>query len=142
MIRKLELKDLDRVMEIWLYANITAHNFIDENYWRKNYEVVTHILPESNVYVYEQNGDIEGFVGLADNYIAGIFVDTEKQSNGIGKMLLDFIKSTNTTLTLSVYKNNLRAVKFYQREDFVISKEQPDDNTGETEFFMTWIKEN
>ena len=43
MIRKLENKDINIIMDIWLKSTIKAHNFIDENYWRKNYNNVKNI---------------------------------------------------------------------------------------------------
>lgn len=44
-------------------------------------------------------------------------------------------------MRLSVYQKNIRAIGFYQREQFVIQSENIDDNTNEKEFIMTWSKE-
>ena len=33
MIRKMKSTDLDKVMDIWLFSNIQAHDFIPEEYW-------------------------------------------------------------------------------------------------------------
>ncbi len=41
-------------------------------------------------------------------------------------------------MTLSVYQKNIRAVHFYQREQFQIQSENIDDNTNEKEFIMIW----
>ncbi|RCW63943.1 N-acetyltransferase [Saliterribacillus persicus] len=138
MIRKFEIDDLQEVMRIWLESNIKAHHFINESYWKENYETVKEILPNATIFVYENNEKIEGFVGLADNYIAGIFVENEKQSKGIGKDLLDYVKEKYPSLSLKVYKNNIRAVQFYQRENFVVKEEQLDRNTNEVEYVMDW----
>ncbi len=138
MVRKFENKDLDAVMNIWLKTNIAAHDFISENYWQENFEPVKKMLPDATIYVYEENHIILGFIGLSESYIAGIFIDTNFQSKGIGKALLDYVKKSHTGLSLQVYKRNSRAVSFYLRENFVISKEQVDENTGETELVMNW----
>lgn len=140
MIRKLKETDLSTVMDIWLDANIKAHDFIPRQYWIDNLELVKQMLPQSEVYVYENEGNhkIQGFVGLSENYIAGIFVCSISQSNGIGKQLLDFVKTIRNQLTLSVYQKNERAIKFYQREDFKVQYENIDENTGEKECFMVW----
>ena len=45
MIRKFIDNDLDSVMEIWLSANINAHNFISKDYWLANFETVKGMLP-------------------------------------------------------------------------------------------------
>ncbi len=66
---------------------------------------------------------IQGFVGLNNEYIEGIFVSDEMQSCGIGKLLLDYIKDKKVRLQLSVYQKNARAISFYQREGFIVQCE-------------------
>ena len=58
MIRKMEKEDQDRVSKIWLDTNIKAHDFIQAQYWEKNYEQVREMLPQAEVYVWEENGQI------------------------------------------------------------------------------------
>lgn len=140
MIRKFEINEIKAVMQIWLNTNIAAHDFINANYWQGNYETVKKILPDATIFVYEENHIILGFIGLSESYIAGIFIDADSQSKGIGKALLDYVKKSYTELSLQVYKKNSRAVRFYLREGFVVSKEQVDENTGEMEFVMNWKK--
>lgn len=140
MIRKFKIDELDTVMKIWLETNIEAHDFINKNYWHGNYEMVKEMLPNSTIIVYEDNNMIQGFIGLMESYVAGIFIKTNSQSMGIGKELLDYVKEKHTALSLQVYKKNIRAVKFYLREDFVVVKEQIDDSTGEVELVLKWIK--
>ena len=122
MIRKFKEDDLNTVMQIWFDTNIKAHHFISRQYWIDNYEMVKDILPKKEIYVYEDDNinQINGFIGLMDNYIAGIFVNKNNQSRGIGKQLLDYVKEIKETLNLSVYQKNIRAISFYQREQFVI----------------------
>lgn len=140
MIRKFKETDLDVIMQIWLSSNIKAHHFISKLYWESNYEMVKKILPDAEVYVYEDTNtnEILGFIGLMDNHIAGLFVKEDAQSQGIGKKLLDYVKTTKNHLTLSSYKKNFRAVYFYQREHFVINSEATDTNTGEIELILSW----
>lgn len=142
MIRILEETDLTAVMQIWLDTNIKAHNFISEEYWTANYAAVKEMLPQAEVYVYEDDDthQITGFIGLAENYIAGIFIKEVVQSKGIGKQLLNYVKEIKSTLSLSVYQKNVRAVSFYQREHFIIQSENIDDDTNEKEFIMNWRK--
>jgi putative acetyltransferase len=140
MIREFKSDELEIVMKIWLETNIRAHNFIPESYWRKNYETVKGTLPDATIIVYEDGHIIQGFVGLMGNYIAGIFVNEKCQSQGVGKALLDHIKENHAELSLHVYKKNVRAVKFYLRESFVVFNEQIDENTGEAELVMNWTK--
>jgi len=138
MIRKLLNGDIDRVADIWLKTNLKAHYFISNQYWKSNYELVKEMMPQSEVYVFEADKMIQGFVGLNDEYIEGIFVSDEMQSCGIGKFLLDYIKDKKVSLRLNVYQKNARAISFYQREGFIIQCEDLDEATGEKEYTMLW----
>lgn len=138
MIREFKIKDLERVMEIWLESNIDAHSFIDKKYWEDNYEMVKEILPSAEIYLYEENKNILGFVGLMENYIAGIFVEKNFHSQGVGRKLLDCCKSLKRELTLSVYEKNQKAYSFYIREGFQVVEKKIDENTSEIELVMYW----
>lgn len=138
MIRKLQNVDINKVVDIWLKTNLEAHDFIPGQYWTSNYEAVKKMLPQAEVYVYEDNKIIQGFVGVRDEYIEGIFVSGKIQSHGIGKALLDYIKDKKARLQLNVYQKNVRAMSFYQREGFTIQSEGLDEFTGEKEYVMEW----
>ncbi len=138
MIRKLKETDIDKVVGIWLNENLKAHNFISELYWIDNLETVKNMLPEAEVYVYEEENDIWGFIGLNQEFISGIFICSNRQSIGVGKKLLDYVKSVKSKLLLHVYVKNKRAIQFYRREKFKIVSESMDENTGEKEYFMMW----
>ena len=116
MIRVLQEADIDRVAEIWLDSNLKAHYFIPEQYWKSNFEAVKEMLSQAEVYVYEDDRNIQGFAGLNDEYIEGIFVSDEMQSQGIGKMLLDYVKSKKAKLLLNVYQKNVRAIIFIEEK--------------------------
>ena len=138
MIRKMKNIDINRVADIWLKTNLKAHYFIPEQYWKSNYELVKEMMSQAEVYVYEDDKMIQGFIGINDEYIEGIFVSDEMQSRGIGKMLLDYIKDKKDRLQLKVYQKNVRAMSFYQREGFTIQSESMDEFTGEKEYVMNW----
>ena len=138
MIRKFETKDLDEVMSLWLHVNIEAHSFVEEDYWKKNYEMIRELIPKAEVYVAEENQKIQGFIGLTDDYIAGIFVKAEEQSKGIGSELLHTAMTLKDHLYLNVYKKNTKAVNFYQRCGFIIVNQEIDEDTSEEEYTMEW----
>ena len=142
MIRELQKTDIDTVSQIWLDANRDAHDFIPAEYWENNFLPVKEMLLQAEVYVYTDEciNETEGFIGLDQEYIAGIFVRKGARSEGIGKGLLDFVKEKKQELTLHVYKKNERAVRFYQREEFHIVESTADENTGEKEYLMKWAR--
>lgn len=138
MIRELRKADINKVANIWLDTNITAHHFIPAQYWKSNFELVKELLLQATVYVYEDKQEIQGFVGLSDEYIEGIFVSAEMQSQGIGKILLNYVKGKRNNLLLNVYQKNTRAISFYQREGFEIQCNGIDEATGERDYVMAW----
>lgn len=138
MIRELQEKDINRVAEIWLDTNLKAHDFISDQYWRSNFELVRDMLTQAEVYVYEGNQEIQGFIGLNGEYIEGIFVSDKMQSKGIGKILLNYAKNTRKKLFLNVYIKNTSAISFYQREGFVVQYSGVDEATGEKDYVMAW----
>ena len=138
MIRKFEIKDTKRVMQIWLDVNIEAHYFVPSSYWQLQYQSVQEQLLQADIYVYEQDNEIQGFVGMMDNYLAGIFVDKKYRSAGIGKALLDCIKKDYFSFSLNVYQKNQRAVDFYLREGLSVVSKGIDEDTSEADFTMVW----
>ena len=138
MIRELQKADINKVADIQLYTNVTAHSFISSQYWQNNFELVKELLLQATVYVYEDNQEIQGFIGLNDEYIEGIFVSNEMQSHGIGKALLNYAKNKRNKLFLNVYQKNIRAIAFYQREGFEIQYSGMDEATGEKDYVMAW----
>lgn len=138
MIRKLQKADINRVADIWLDTNLKSHSFIPAKYWKDNFELVKEMLSQAEVYIYENNQKIQGFIGLNDEYIEGIFVSDEMQSQGIGKILINYVKDKRKKLFLNVYQKNTRAISFYQREDFKIRCSGIDDATSEKDYLMTW----
>lgn len=140
MIRKFEKNDIDVVMQIWKNENIKAHKFISKEYWENNYNYVKENLPNAEMYVYIFKEKIVGFVGLNNNYIEGIFVDTNNQCKGIGTSLLNKVKGSRNNLTLSVYKKNINAISFYKKNGFIVISEKLDKDTNEIEYTMKWDK--
>ena len=138
MIRKLRKADINKVAEIWLDTNIKTHYFISAQYWKSNFELVKELLLQATVYVYEDKQEIQGFIGLSNEYIEGIFVSAEMQSQGIGKILLNYVKGKRNKLILNVYQKNTRAISFYQREGFEIQYSGLDEATGEKDYVMAW----
>ena len=138
MIRELRKVDINKVAAIWLDTNIKTHYFISAQYWKSNFELVKELLLQATVYVYEDKQEIQGFIGLSDEYIEGIFVSAETQSQGIGKIMLNYVKGKRNKLLLNVYQKNTRAISFYQREGFEIQCSGLDKATGERDYEMAW----
>lgn len=137
MIREFDVSKIDNIMKIWIEKNINAHNFISEEYWKTKYDFMNKVLPDSSVFVYEDNKEIKGFIGIIDNlYIAGLFFSSKYHSNGIGGELLKKCKEEYPILKLDVYAKNLKAVDFYKKHGFKIDQEKENDEIKELEYSM------
>ncbi|TGC08331.1 N-acetyltransferase [Methanolobus halotolerans] len=140
MIKNLDIPETETVMDIWLKVNITAHQFIPEHYWIRNYSVVKEqYLPVSTTFVYKEDGMIKAFISVIDNsFIGALFVSEEYQGQGIGKKLLDHCKYLYSGLELSVYTKNIQAINFYKKCGFIIRKKQLNEDSGFWEYIMSW----
>lgn len=139
MIEKIQKKHFARVMEIWLNTNIAAHPFIPQSYWEAMFAQVKEALPASDVFVYRQNTDAMGFIGITENkYIAGLFVDEKAQSQGIGQKLLAYCKRLYPRLELDVFTENPAAVRFYKSNGFNIVSTRISPDFKHEEHHMVW----
>ncbi|MBC5997147.1 N-acetyltransferase [Romboutsia ilealis] len=138
MIRDLENKDIDKIMNIWLKSTIKAHNFITKEYWENSYNDVRDVyIPMSETFVYEDKDDIKGFISIINNeFIGALFVDIDYQGNGIGKYLINYAIDEYKKLNLAVYKENKKSVEFYINRGFEIIKEQINEDSGHSEYIM------
>lgn len=140
MIRKSTNNDIERIMQIWLDTNISVHNYISQEYWISNAKYVKEAIQEAEVYVYENNKEIKGFIGINKGHIEGIFVEEKYRNQGIGKELIAYCKNKYDKLTLEVYKKNIKAIKFYEREQFKPIKEDIEVANNEIEILMEWSR--
>ncbi|WP_119326550.1 GNAT family N-acetyltransferase [Companilactobacillus musae] len=139
MIRRMQKKELDRIGQIWLQGNLDAHDFVDKNYWLDHLNEVKEQFQQADIFVYVE-GNIKGFVGLKDDYIAGIFVDKKYRNQGIGRQLLNYLKQNYDQLILDVYLKNLAARSFYRQNDFKLNFTDIDRGNNEKEEQLIWIK--
>lgn len=140
LIREMKKEDLEGVMELWLDTNKKAHFFISEKYWEDNFEYVKSLLPNTEIYIAESRSKIIGFIGIDNEYIAGIFVLEQIQAKGVGTKLLLQAKKKYNRLILQVYTKNKKAIEFYKKEHFTIDKISLNKDTKEEEYTMIWKK--
>jgi len=137
MIRAYRQADIDKVLSIWLDASIQAHNFIEKEFWESKVLDMREIyLPVSEIFVFEEDEIIKGFVALCGDTLAAIFVSPNEQGKGIGKQLVDKSKEVRRNLDLTVYKENRDSIEFYKKCGFQMIKEQIDVHTGHVEILM------
>ena len=53
---------------------------------------------------------------------------------------MNFEKRQRNKIQLKEYKENLSAVRFYEKKGFIIKKELTDEQTNKQEYLMEWTK--
>ncbi|MDW8544590.1 MULTISPECIES: GNAT family N-acetyltransferase [Staphylococcus] len=141
MIRAYKENDIGILIDIWYKGSLQAHNFIDSGYWESQMEEMRgKYIPMSETHVITNQIKIIGFISMVEDYLAALFIDVAYQNNGAGKELLNFEKEQRNKIQLKVYKENLSAVRFYEKNGFIIKKELTDEQTNKQEYLMEWTK--
>lgn len=135
-IRKLIDTDIETVMKIWHEGNLEAHDFVDPAYWDKSRSYVRRMLGEVDVYVYESNGRVVGFMGMDGEYLEGLFVHRDFRGLGFGTRMIEWVKAENDYFTLHVFKKNYGAYTFYRNRGLLIRDLEINEDLGEEEYLM------
>lgn len=139
MIRPLSTTDLDAAVELWYQASLQAHDFIPATFWREQRAAMRDIyLPASESWVYEKDGQLLGFISWYQGTVAALFISPDQQSHGLGRQLLEHLKTQYERLTLTVYAENEQARHFYCRNGFKEGESQLCEHSGHPELMMHW----
>jgi putative acetyltransferase len=139
MIRAFESSDMNDVLNIWLGASIEAHGFVEKEFWESRVNNMREIyIPDSETYVFSENGTVKGFVSLKEDSLAAMFVSPDAQGKGIGRQLMNKAKSLRRRLSLTVYRENEKSMRFYMKCGFRPVKERVDEHTGHIEILMEY----
>ncbi|MDY3195381.1 MAG: GNAT family N-acetyltransferase [Paracholeplasma sp.] len=58
-----------------------------------------------------------------DLFLSKLYVYEAQRSKGVGKKFIDYLKSLEKPIVLTVNKQNQKAIEFYQKEGFLIIEE-------------------
>ena len=132
MIRLYQESDSEDIIDVWYQASLVAHPFLSENFLDEERRKIRHVyLPIAQTWVYEQKGNLVGFISLLDNEVGAIFVLPSWHRRGIGKALMDKACSIHDSVELDVFKSNSIGRAFYSKYGFELIKEFTHDETGE-----------
>ncbi len=132
MIRRYKESDLEAVMDTWLKASRIAHEFMEDDFFLSESELIRHkYIAMVETWVYEISGDVVGFISLLDGEVAALFIYPENQRDGIGSLLLELARRLKGNLMVNVFKKNRGARAFYEEFGFEFVSEKPYKDTGE-----------
>ena len=142
-IRQATMADVARVAEIEIFnyrLNFYPIFLCDEFYFgekqvpkeMKRYEKEDGLL--ENTYVYD-DGVVKGFIQIDGVKVAKLFVEPVLQGQGIGAKLLQYAVSEKQVSYLWALEKNEKAIKFYERHGFHVTKEKELEE-GTTEYLV------
>ena len=141
MIRNYRKTDLEEMVRIWYEASVIAHSFIPASFWALQKSAMKEkYLPLAENFVFQEEGQIVGFVSLVGERVCALFVAPGMQGRGIGRALLEHAKTLRGRLSLKVYRENEIALRFYEMCGFVAAGEEVDEYTGCMQILMGWDK--
>lgn len=125
-------EDFEEITDVWEASVTATHDFLSREdianlreKIRHEYLSLVHLVVQT-----DEQGRIQGFVGVADQKIEMLFIRPELQGLGIGRALLQFAVSEMGAILVDVNEQNPRAIGFYERMGFRVFGRSPLDGQG------------
>ncbi|HXX04936.1 MAG TPA: GNAT family N-acetyltransferase [Xanthobacteraceae bacterium] len=135
--------DEEAAIALWLRTWQTAYPQLDFtarlDWWRARWR--TELVPATKIIVAEADGGVAGFVTVdpATLYLDQIVVAPERWRTGIGAALIAEAKRLSPAgLDLDVNTDNIRAIKFYEKQGFSIGGAGVNPISGKPVHRMRW----
>ena len=145
IIRKAKLDDLARIaeIEVFNYRLNFYPIFQSDAFYFVEMQVLNVIQTDKRhmdqLWVYDDNGVVKGFLWVDDKQIKKLFVEPVLQSRGIGAKLLEHAVSELDATYLWALEKNTRAIDFYKRHGFMVTGEKMLEEST-TEYLVKLIK--
>ena len=145
IIRKAKLDDLARIaeIEVFNYRLNFYPIFQDNAFYFVEMQVLNVIQTNKRhmdqLWVYDDNGVVKGFLWVDDKQIKKLFVEPVLQSRGIGAKLLEYAVSELGATYLWALEKNTRAIAFYKRYGFMVTDVKMLEE-GTTEYLVKLIR--
>lgn len=81
-------------------------------------------MPNTETWVVEIAGNLEGFIALIGNEVAAILLQPMHHGKGLDKALMDKAQAIHGDLEVEVFKENAIGRKFYSRYGFEFMEEK------------------
>ena len=118
-IRQYTQLDLESVLDSWEVATRLAHEFMTDEFIAQERKNVAEIyLPNTDTWVAEIDGEVQGFIALMGNEVGAIFLQPICHGKGIGKALMDKAQELHGELEVEVFKENSIGRAFYSKYGF------------------------
>ena len=126
---------------LWLETWRQAYPSIDfdarVDWWRERWR--SELVPVAQIVVAEQDGALIGFVTIDDaGYLDQLDVSPAQWGANVSRALVDEAKRLSPSgVTLKVNADNVRAIRFYERNGFSRTGEEV-NSSGRAVWLMAW----
>lgn len=129
--------DVDDVLDVWYAASLVGHPFLSDDFLgAERQRLAEQWLPASKTFVFEGAERVVGFVAMIGREVGGLFVAPDWQGQGVGRQLLDHVRSSRPVLEVNVFEANARARRFYEAYGFVVVRRHISEVAGEPELHL------
>ena len=134
--------DEDAAIALWQQTWQQAYPGIDfaarVAWWRERWR--SELVPNAAIMVAEQAGTLVGFVTIdASGYLDQLVVAPDHWGSELAKALVDEAKRLSPDrITLLVNTDNIRAIRFYERNGFAYAGEDVNPTSGRPVLKMAW----
>ncbi len=131
MITSPSEKDFAEILNVWELSVRATHHFLPEDYLQLIKELLPSILPKVPIYISrDDDGAIDGFLGVAGKKIEMLFIHPDKRGQGIGRTLTRFAIDELSADEVDVNEQNDQATGFYERMGFTVIGRSDTDGLG------------
>ena len=130
MIRKIEVTDYLRLVEIWESAVSATHDFLKEEDFRYYKQQLPTYFQYVNLYGWEKDGRLVGFMGIAEGNLEMLFVDNDYRGIGVGKELITYAIDNLEVTKVDVNEQNVQVLGFYKHIGFQVYERSELDGEG------------
>jgi len=142
MIRAYQKIDDEAIVDTWYRASLLAHPFLEADFLEKEKKSIRELyLPNTKTWVYEEGGEVVGFIAMLGNEVGAIFVQPACQGRGIGTQLMDLMAQTHPELEVEVFEKNSKGRAFYKKYGFRFLKEYIHEASNENMWRLRYKRE-
>lgn len=119
MIRKYKDEDTESIISVWRSASALAHPFLSDSFMDQGEQDIRNIyLKYAETWVTVVNGQVVGFIAMAENEIGGLFLHPDCHGRGLGRGMVDLVRGLKPTLKVEVFERNAIGRRFYAAYGF------------------------
>lgn len=135
-------RDHDRVLSIWLNAEMNEYLFMEGWNWAGTCEQINTVLESGDIYVWEDKprGRVLAFIALLGEEIVALRVDPKFWNLGLAGRLVRYAKDGRNALHFKVHEVEIRTLAVLVHNYFHIVGEVRNEFRRELLYDLAWYR--